>query len=441
MLPNYIILLLSLVFYRYQIVQSVTWNIDVELPIIFTRLLSVFSFFSFDFLSIECVQRESNQFTKVLWWALGPIVLSFLNLFALLARMAKTKLLPPAIASEKRSALKATHGTYWLVFSYLVVPPVSLKLFQSLDCVELSGGKTYLRIDTSINCGSQSYQSFQVVDGLFTAAYLSVPLIWAVLLWRKGNRVNPPMDLSDPKRESKAIQARKADTGLSHLRFLFFAYRPPFYLMEVIEMYRRILFVGVLPLISTSVSRRAAFGMFLSLGSAAGYRESEPFVRPSDNLLVHISQYAILLTYSACLAIATDISKNLDSTLFGVTLVAANTLIFSLAVALSARRFYLEEKIGRSQGRRVLTSEEKNIILKVLEGRAVMASANPSQNSSSSAELGTVVGETGSLAQYLLKADSIKLIKTIGAGAFGEVSRQLSIAIARNLNDVKTYTA
>ena len=94
-----------------------------------------------------------------------------------------------------------------------------------------------------------------------------------------------------------------------------------------------------MPLISTQASRRAAFGVFLSLLSTVGYREAEPFARRSDNLLVHISQYAILVTYAACLAIATDVSENLDPTLFGLILVLANALVLGLAVALSATRW------------------------------------------------------------------------------------------------------
>jgi len=37
----------------------------------------------------------------------------------------------------------------FLLFSYAVLPPVSRKLFQALDCVPITDG-SYLRIDTSV---------------------------------------------------------------------------------------------------------------------------------------------------------------------------------------------------------------------------------------------------------------------------------------------------
>jgi len=59
---------------------------------------------------------------------------------------------------------------------------------------------------------------------------------------------------------------------------------------ESIEMYRRILFVGVLPLLTEKSSRRAAFGVLFSIMSAICYRELEPFEQSFNNVLVHVAQ-------------------------------------------------------------------------------------------------------------------------------------------------------
>ena len=54
--------------------------------------------------------------------------------------------------------------------------------------------------------------------------------------------------------------------------------------------YRRVFLVGVLPLLSTLSSRRAALGVVVSLCSAVVYREVEPFINPTTNLLAHVAQ-------------------------------------------------------------------------------------------------------------------------------------------------------
>jgi hypothetical protein len=48
---------------------------------------------------------------------------------------------------------------------------------------------------------------------------------------------------------------------------------------------RRVLFVGVLPLLSSSTQRRAFIGVFFAVLSLAYYRESEPFLSTSTNTL------------------------------------------------------------------------------------------------------------------------------------------------------------
>jgi len=50
-----------------------------------------------------------------------------------------------------------------------------------------------------------------------------------------------------------------------------FHFTARYYYFEVVEVYRRILFIGVLPLLATNASRRAAFGVFFSLISLTLY--------------------------------------------------------------------------------------------------------------------------------------------------------------------------
>ena len=162
---------------------------------------------------------------------------------------------------------------------------------------------------------------------LFIVVFMSVPLVWVALLYRQresldvshredlevvsptretpGRQEAPtPLPLSPPQPPADptlpltitphtlpqaallanptllltitphtlpqaALLARDAAPALQPLRFLFEPYAPKLYFFEAVEMYRRVLFTSVLPLVSTHSDRRAAFGVV----SLAAYRE------------------------------------------------------------------------------------------------------------------------------------------------------------------------
>ena len=110
-------------------------------------------------------------------------------------------------------------------------------------------------------------------------------------------------------------------------------------------------FVGVVPLVSSRTSARAAFGVFLALCSGKVFREVEPFALANNNLLAVLAQDTICLTFGAALAIDVGLSKNLDGMAFGVILVAVSMCVVALAVGLAARRSRLELKAKKKKAK------------------------------------------------------------------------------------------
>ena len=101
---------------------------------------------------------------------------------------------------------------------------------QALDCVKVAG-ELYVRVDTGISCSGSKYAAFAALDAAFIAAYLGIPLLWLVLLWRQRKSLSPPTgDLG------LAAYLRGADERLRPLRFLFQDYVPSAYATEVFEM-------------------------------------------------------------------------------------------------------------------------------------------------------------------------------------------------------------
>lgn len=112
--------------------------------------------------------------------------------------------------------------------------------------------------------------------------------------------------------------------------------------MVLLFRYRRILFIGILPLLSADTSRKAALGVFFSLCSMTFFREMEPFHRRTNSVLAFVAQYGVFLTFSAALVIDTSLGDGLNQLLFGGILVLVNITVFALAVVLSAQRYHAD---------------------------------------------------------------------------------------------------
>ena len=111
------------------------------------------------------------------------------------------------------------------------------------------------------------------------------------------------------------------------------------------------LFIGIVPLVSSSTSARAAFGVFLAMCSGKIYGEVEPFALGYNNMLAVVAQDTICLTFGAALAIDVGLSSDLDDTVFGIVLIAVNMGVVALAVALAARRSRLELKAKKKKAK------------------------------------------------------------------------------------------
>lgn len=238
-----------------------SWGLEVDMPGPFLSFLSVLSIFSLE-LSLECYTGQ-DFYQSAYLSATAPFAFALLVcLFTFAAKLANGKV--QNLASRL------------LLLSYVVLPPTLLKLFQvkrafsliiccfllpvsiyqiqpvcpvaafssamsrsrclffiftqALDCIELAG-RTYLRVDTSVSCDGSKYATFAALDATFITAYMAIPLLWLLLLWRRRKSLSPPT--SDP---GLALYLRSTDESLKQLRFLFQDYTPSAYHAEVFEM-------------------------------------------------------------------------------------------------------------------------------------------------------------------------------------------------------------
>ena len=435
---------LRVAYSTYQITSSVAWTSGTEFPQPFARMLQVMSIFSLDFLDLSCV-RNASAFTTVIVWSLIPVALEVFSLLLYVVRRSR------AHTRVEIKEILRQHSSFFFVMTYAVMPPICRYQFQALDCIDIADSE-YLRTDTSIDCKSTRFSAFKVLDLILILTWISVPLIWLSILYRKRHRLNPiqAVDLSH------ALRLQRADKGLNASSFLWEDYQPKFYYWEALEIYRRVFFVGIVPLISPDSSRRAAFGLFAAICSAVCFRELEPFRAPIANLLSHVAQYVIMLNYGAALCISTGVSDNLNPLVFGLILVVVNLVVIGLALYSGVMR-HNEEMKSNQWWRRDLNTQEIAVVHAVMQGRTPskrevstesplsdamnsgIAMVKPPDSTKSIKNASASAPETKNqieqvnisnekkvysleiLNRYLIDFNDVDVSKRVGAGAYGEI--------------------
>jgi hypothetical protein len=110
---------INLVRVTLQIIQSVSWSLDVDFPSPFKEMLGALSFFSFDFLSFECLFQSSNQMTSVYIYSAAPLLVA--------AMLVSVHAIRGGFSADASSQSTASLTFRLMLLTYLVLPPCTLK--------------------------------------------------------------------------------------------------------------------------------------------------------------------------------------------------------------------------------------------------------------------------------------------------------------------------
>jgi hypothetical protein len=198
----------------FQIVQSISFNLSVNYPDPYSSIISYFSFFELDFLSVDCF--KGGYLLSVLIATVVPILVALICWVVYLFRLVYFNALSFSEIDGWDSQSKqmfAQHVHASLLIIYVFVPPVANKQFKALDCQDLADGQSFLRADTSVDCNSVSYHNFVIMDSILIGVYQCLPLLYVALLFRVRHKLNPIA-----ANKELALQIRDEDESLHAIK-------------------------------------------------------------------------------------------------------------------------------------------------------------------------------------------------------------------------------
>lgn len=208
---------------------------------------------SFDFanqVGLPCLKGAGfdNYYALVIVSSLIPIgiIMALWVVYFLSKAIIEKSEIPKAFASY----LNVT-----LLISYLVLPTVSMLQAGTLVCQKLHSEDTpFLRVQTIRECADPVYSApaFNVILPLIVF-YQSIPLLYLALLQNVRDLLNVKQKeaateaASGGTRKLRSDRLSKVNPRLTPIKFLITSYKPSCFYFDTVDLYRRIVYIAVLP--------------------------------------------------------------------------------------------------------------------------------------------------------------------------------------------------
>ena len=289
-----------IVFFDYQIITKFTEMQDVVWPAPFSGYVNLLNLIFLDFKvwlpSIECTAFD--QYTSLLMWTLGPIVLYVLAL-GRATMMAVVREYNGAADNDRgdagdarvvgvRSAIhKAVVGTNQLALGLisLIHTLICVRIFQVFDCIEFDVGSQegptishggIMRIsssDLSLDCESSKHKSFEAYAYFMVVVYVAiVPAAMAL--------------------DKRRLRSTKVSHGL-----LSAPYKQEYWWFDAADLYYRLSMTGFLLLVLPgNANMRIVYCVYLAISFLAYITYAKPFINDSLNKILMTGQFVVCIT-------------------------------------------------------------------------------------------------------------------------------------------------
>ena len=206
-------------------------------------------------------------------------------------------------AKEERDFRKGLYDGYFektLACAFMFLPTAAMAQLQGMNCFSYEAStQSFLKADSSIDCNGWEHQAFLFYNVLLIIFYQSIILIFFCILYFNLDKIKPISNVDGDM--NAALRLRDLDRSIDHIRFLFDDLHVTSWYHEIFDLYRRMFFIGVLPLTSEEPVTKAYIGTAAAMAMTIYFRETMPNRKPFTNLLTVVAQYQILFEILAAL--------------------------------------------------------------------------------------------------------------------------------------------
>ena len=332
----------KIVFAYFQVVGGLGSLFGIEFPPYYKKVTSFLGgLVSLDFISIlplGCM-APTDFYNALLVYTLLPILISavLIGYYIFLSRRSDDK------AISRRIKVFET----FLVLTFLVLPTVSVKIFSTFACHAFDNGRSFLKVDYSIDCQAPQHSQFVQFASLMVLVYpIGIPAMYYYLLWKKKALLDPGQEekehrmsdedaLRETLKEREELEEKYPD--MKSLRFLYESYEPKYWWFELFETMRKLTLTGFLVFLAPGTAAQVLFSLIMCINAMRVYAGCQPFIDLSNDRISEVAQWQLLYTLIAALAIKVNLDgENLnDMVFFDVMLTSVNVFPLLLALVLA----------------------------------------------------------------------------------------------------------
>lgn len=235
--------------------------------------------------------------------------------------------------------ISARYFSAFLVFTYLILPYITVTIFQTFSCADVdpddadSGDDRFMAIDYSVSCSSLKYQFGFIWALICVLIYpVGIPVYYFYLLYSAKN------DISCRSNKMSA-------DSLNHIKpieLLYESYEPDLWYWEVVETVHRLMLTGLLVIIGRGSGAQIVIGSIFALFYLKLCDVYRPYIDQEAQTLREICQWQIFLLFFWSIVLKAEFNS-VHSVALEVLLVL--TIVSNLVIdfVLSVRNHYREK--------------------------------------------------------------------------------------------------
>jgi hypothetical protein len=222
------------------------------------------------------------------------------------------------------SLVKSNYFMAFLVFTYLILPSITVTIFEVFSCKDVDpddtvgGDDRYMMVDYSVSCSSSKYHFGRVWAIVSIFIYpIGIPAFYLYLLFGARADIVSREDESCGEEEME-LRTRR----LRPLRLLYDSYEPKLWYWALVDTARRLMLTGVLVLIAQGSAAQIVVGILLALFFLKLYDSWKPFADDTVQSVEIVAQWQVFFVFFVALLLKADFGS-LDTVTLDVCLVLA----------------------------------------------------------------------------------------------------------------------